>query len=114
MLMKPVNDELLEGLFCFGDLYKRMGILELGAGVGGFINHIDQIRANKKTIDYIHDKFKANVMKSKDKRVKGYTDLYKERAVAWDFVLWAPFADETIPDMTIGLDEDREKYDKLS
>lgn len=109
-----VKEEDLKDIFCFGDLYIKLGIIELSEKKGGFIRSVEQIRANKKTIDYLHDYFIKTVQKSKDKRVKFLNKEYKERAVAWDFVMWAPTTDESIPDMQIGLDENKDKYDKLS
>lgn len=114
MLMKTLNNEMLEGVICFGDLYKKLGLEELSFQKGGFLVSIKQIKANKKTIDYLHNVLLDNVQTSKDKRVKMYKKEYRKVVVSWDFVLWAPETDETIPDMTIGLDEDKEKYDKLS
>lgn len=110
----PLNEENLNKIFCFGDLYVALGIHNMSEKNGGFLRSVDQIRANKKTIDYLHDLFVKNVKVSKDKRVKGYRKEYRENIVAWDFLLWAPATDDTIPDMTIGLDEDKDKYDKLS
>ena len=109
-----IKEEDTNGIFCFGDLYKQLGIVEFSEKRGGFIRSVDQIRANKKTIDYLHDLFVKNVKVSKDKRVKCYRKEYRENIVAWDFLLWAPATDDTIPDMQIGLDEDKDKYDKLS
>ncbi len=109
-----INSNDVEGIFCFGDLYKKLGIVEFSEKRGGFIRSVEQIRANKKTIEYLHKLFVTNVKSSKDKRVKQYRKEYRDRLVAWDFVIWAPATDDTIPDMQIGLDEDKEKYDKLS
>ena len=109
-----INSEDAEGIFCFGDLYKKLGIAEFSEKCGGFIRSVEQIRANKKTIEYLHNLFVTNVKSSKDKRVKHYRKEYRKRLVAWDFVMWAPATDDTIPDMQIGLEEDKEKYDKLS
>lgn len=108
-----IKEEDTNGIFCFGDLYKQLGIVEFSEKRGGFIRYVEQIRANKKTIEHLHDIFIKNVKVSKDKRVKHYRKEYRDRLVAWDFVIWAPETDDTIPDMQIGLDEDKEKYDKL-
>lgn len=107
-----INEEKLNKIFCFGDFYKELGIIDYSFKNGGFLHSIEQIRANKKTIEYLHNKFKETVKTSKDKRVKDLRDEYKERAIAWDFVMWAPTTDESIPDMQLGLEEDTSKYDK--
>lgn len=114
MLMKTLNDEILKDVICFGDLYKKLGFEELSFKNGGFLVSINQVKANKKTLDYLHKVFLDNVKNSKDKRVKAYRKEYRDKVVAWDFMLWAPETNESIPDMAIGLDEDKEKYDKLS
>lgn len=109
-----IKEEDTKGIFCFGDLYLNLGIEELSETRGGFLRSVEQIRANKKTIERLHDIFVDNIKVSKDKRVKSYRKEYRGHLVAWDLVMWAPTTDETIPDMQIGLDEDKDKYDKLS
>lgn len=107
-----IKNEHTDGVFCFGDMYLKMGIKEMAEVNGGFLRSVEQIKANKKTIDYLHDLFIKNVITSEDKRVKHFKKEYRDNVVAWDFVMWAPTTDESIPDMQIGLDEDKEKYDK--
>ena len=114
MQLVDISSKDTEGIFCFGDLYVKLGIEQLSVKKGGFIFSVEQIRANKKTIDHLHNIFINNVKNSIDKRVKGFKKEYREKLVAWDFVMWAPTTDESIPDMHLGLDEHKERYDKLS
>ena len=86
-----INNEDVEGIFCFGDLYKKLGIAELSEKCGGFIRSVEQIRANKKTIEYLHKLFITNVKSSKD---KGY---YVNNNQSTIFV---PFYTETTVDTT--------------
>lgn len=114
MRLISISDKDLVDTICFGDLYIKLGIEELSVKKGGFIFSVEQIKANKKTIERLHDVFIENVKTSNDKRVKHFKKDYRVNVVAWDFVMWAPTTDETIPDMHIGLDENKDKYDKLS
>lgn len=113
MKLISVSRSDIKDLFCFGDLYMKLGIDKLSTKNGGLIFTVEQIRANKKTIDFLHDIFVTNVKTSRDKRVKFFKEDYREKLVAWDFVMWAPTTDESIPYMHIGLDEHKERYDKL-
>lgn len=63
--------------------------------------NIENIRCNEATNNRIYDLLKANIKKSKDKRVKIYTDRYRQQILAMDMLNWGPANDETVADNTI-------------
>lgn len=104
-----LEKEQLNGLICFEDLYKAIGMYSYFSKNGGFVKSVDQIKANEKTLDIIYRAFQENIVKSKDSRVKGYRKKQRLLMMSWDFLCYSPIIDNTIPDMTIKLVDTNDK-----
>ena len=98
-----LEKEQLNGLICFEDLYKVLGMYDYFSKNGGFVKSVEQIKANEKTLDIIHKALQENIVKSKDSRVRGYRKKQRLSMESWDFLFYSPMIDNTVPDMTIKL-----------
>ena len=57
-----LEKEQLNGLICFEDLYKVLGMYDYFSKNGGFVKSVEQIKANEKTLDTIHKYFQENIV----------------------------------------------------
>ena len=104
-----LEKEQLNGLICFEDLYKVLGMYDYFSKNGGFVKSVEQIKTNEKTLDTIHKYFQENIVKSKDSRVRGYRKKQRLSMESWDFLFYSPMIDNTVPDMTIKLVDTNDK-----
>ena len=104
-----LEKEQLNGLICFEDLYKVLGMYDYFYKNGGFVKSVEQIKANEKTLDNIHKAFQENIVKSKDPRIKEYRKKQRLSMESWDFLCYSPMIDNTVPDMTIKLVDTNDK-----
>lgn len=101
-----LNDELIGNSVCIGDLYSNIRIIDL---LNGKKLNVDNIHACQDTLDYLYDAFLKNARK--DKRLKHYRVKYQQKAVSFDFLMYAPKTDEDIPYMTLVLYKEDDKQD---
>lgn len=89
-------------VICYDDFYNACDLLpvikQLNEASEANTFDIQNIRCNSKTNDLVYDLLKANIKKSKDKRVKMYTENYRLRILSMDMLNWGPSNDDEVPD----------------
>lgn len=87
-------------LLCYGDLYDKSGIVEFINKIGKEDKlgkyHYKNIRASRKTIEYVENIMGDNIINTKNRFSKFYKKDYLKTRIAWDNFNFAPFTDNTI------------------
>ena len=91
----------LKGIFCLEDFYKKF-VPEIYEEEKR-IKDTRQIRANQKTLDELYDIMTDNILKSKDKRVSGYTARGRKTIIAMDWLCYSPYTSEKVEDFCLEL-----------
>lgn len=81
-------------LLCYGDLFHKLNIF--GNEVKKY--HYKNIRCNKKTLDKIENFLRYNLLHTKNKYSKIYTEKKLASMFSFDCLIYAPFIDDSIKD----------------
>lgn len=87
---------------CYNDFYVKTGVsIKIDEIRTKNINgkyHYKNIRANKKTIEKIENSLRSNLINTKNKWSKVYKKDKLSSMASWDFLMFAPFVDDSVPD----------------
>lgn len=89
----------LKGIFCLEDFYKKF-VPEIYEEENK-IKDLRQIKANQKTLDELYDIMTDNILKSKDKRVNGYSVRCRKSIIAMDWLCYSPYTSEKVEDFAL-------------
>ena len=95
-------DTIKKKPICYGDLFKQLGMVDLVQKIlvdGKY--HYANIRANSLTINILDTILKENLLKTKNRYSKMYRPKALESMSAFDRLMYAPKADESVPKNTI-------------